>query len=383
MLKYIFFIFFFFLALFGSFIVFINIDLPYSFNPLRYILTHNKSAFMGLKGRHVARNHLILNNSMGASSFMYRGQKKIGAFFGGCSFQQKYGFLDNAEQFTEELSRHFDDLLIHNFSREEYTCRVISEKLKRINKKFDYIFISSFCLANKTWEKKSSKRMDFQSPSNPKKYMVDFLQRIHSKVKDISLDFSSKRDSEVSHSKDISKEIGKETVIEYQGPPKPFPKFDKNNRVVARLYRNEGKIKLISKLEIDPKPTYMQRMSAARKMFEEAMKYSDKVYFITPQVAYDEKEVSGVAEKWLTLPDIGTGNKFFDNASEAFNIRENLTKAAADAAKQMDIKVIDLDSFLRAQLRVRNDLFYDHFRLTPEGARLAAKFVYNEITASK
>ena len=383
-LKYIFFVFFFTLSLFGSFIVFINIDLSYSFNPLRYILTDNKDAFLALEGKHIARNHLVLNNSMGASSFMYRGQKKIGAFFGACSFQQKYGFLDNAEQFTEELSRHFDDLLIHNFSRDEYTCRVISEKLKRINKKFDYIFISNFCLDNETWGEKLSKRMDFQRPSNPKKYITYFFQRIQNKVKDISLDFSSKRDSKVSYSKDISKEIGKQTIIEYQGPPKPFPKFDKNNRVVARWYRNQGKIKLISKFETDSESIYMQKISAARKMFKEAMKYSKKVYFITTPIAFDEREVSGVAERWLVLPDIGmNNNKFVDNASEAFNVRKNLTKAASDVAKQMSIKVIDLDSFLRAQLRVRNDLFYDHSRLTPQGARLAAKFVYNEINASK
>ena len=361
------------------FIIFLKINSPYIQTPLKAKLGSNGFLYEGLKGTHIGSNFLVLSNSNGAYSQLYRGEKKLIALFGGCNtFNAEINSHEN--QLSTKLSKIMGDTFVENIIKEGLYCRIIAEKLKAMNKKYDYIFISNRCSRDRNWLNESAKRCDFKPFSSIKKYRYCFLNEVKTKIQNIKQSLFLKSFHQ------NRKNIDNHFIVKYS-VPLSLPELGSNindQPATARWHRNLGKVTLYSQNKIRSEIITAEKIKAARKMFEAAMIYSKKVYFITEPIAYDENELPGVSEKWTILHS-GVFNAlqkdrdlFVNNKSHAESIRFN-NKLLSRVAREYGIKTIDLDSHLRQYLHKRDDLFYTHDTLTPKGTELAAKYIHNEM----
>lgn len=358
--------FFFLLSLCFCFFIFFHINSLYSAKPISAKLNSDYQYYVGLKGVHTSSSFWVLSNSNGAFTPLYRGEKKNGAFFGGCNFLDNNSYKD---QISKKLSDFMGDVFIENFSEPGLYCRPLVQKLKKINKKYDYIFISSQCLRDEFWNEETF--LSF------KKYKYYFMDEFKNRMKNLKREIFSKSKKNESKKK---KKIVKFNI------PDPFPEFDAYDFRIKRFYRNLGKVKFYSQDIIPSEVILVQMIEAARKMFKETLRYSDKVYFITNAIAYGKDELPGVSKRWQLLFSVNDWkyhssvekDLFLDNQSYARFIRKS-NKLLSRVAREYGIKIIDLDSYLKKHLNKREDLFYDRQHLTPKGVKLAAEYIYSEM----
>lgn len=116
-----------------------------------------------------------------------------------------------------------------------------------------------------------------------------------------------------------------------------------------------------------------------REMLSSAMEIADKVYLITQPIAYDESEHPGAAKKWHTLyPVKGQKGCYISNKSFAEMVRKKnsiMIKTAVD----MNVKVIELDNFMKSLIRGSDDYFCDKRHFTSSGAKAASDFIAQDL----
>ncbi len=164
------------------------------------------------------------------------------------------------------------------------------------------------------------------------------------------------------------------------GAFKHFPRRARSNREL----RNLDEIKFIDTPEIPvTEKTRNFIYSRIDRLNKLAKQISPKVYFITQPVAYDKYELPGVSKKWFNLIPIAEDkHHYISNKSRAFDIRKKQA-IVIKAAMENNADIIDLDNYLRPQLKEKDDMFFDKWHLTPQGNKITGKFIADRLISDK
>ncbi len=153
-------------------------------------------------------------------------------------------------------------------------------------------------------------------------------------------------------------------------------------RTEARRLRLSGQAKLIDKEIIIGSEENAEIRNRTRSVFEAASRVADKVYLLTHPVAYAPDEHPAVAKRWYALKAVdGRTGYYHSNKSIAFAIRGR-QEIMKEVAVDMDISIIDLDSFIMPKLCQRYDMFEDTWHFAPAGAEIAARFIAETLRAN-
>jgi hypothetical protein len=151
-------------------------------------------------------------------------------------------------------------------------------------------------------------------------------------------------------------------------------------RMHERLWRDRerrlaGGVEFVDEVAVidDTRRRFVQEET--RRLLEAAQAAGDRVFLVLQPIAYDEREHPGVARRWMRLFRVpGRPGCFRSHRAVAEEVRAK-NRLMAAVAEEMGVEVVDVDGLLRPHLRERDDLFYDRWHFTAEGAALAASYV--------
>jgi lysophospholipase L1-like esterase len=307
-----------------------------------------------------------VSNGRGARGDLYHGQPIEIAVFGS-STSEDYA-LDQNRSWAQQLKLQLGSKAYHvdNYARNDSYHRdalAILEELARTGKHYDVVLLMVLIDRNVRpptsqtgfhyWAQWARREWDFR-----------FFE---------AASLLPRRLSAQVQSEDRLRTL-REWIEEQFRPPQPPSSHPRRSARSNRVLRAGGKVRLqYASLVPDEEDRKIIR-EETRRTIETARRVADKVMIITQPMAYDENELPGVAERWYSLYPIEGEDAYQDNLSVAESLRE-ATDVMVEVAESMGAPVIDLDNYMRPQLRERDDLFFDKWHFSEAGAEVAAGFV--------
>jgi hypothetical protein len=142
-----------------------------------------------------------------------------------------------------------------------------------------------------------------------------------------------------------------------------------------RALRLSGRLKFVDEQRAIPPEKQSKLRAICRRAVDKAGRIADHVFVILQPVAYDENEHPDVSKQWFSLyPSKTVPGAFLSNRTVAEGIR-NRNALVKSVVETTGAHLIDLDSYLRAELPHRGDLFDDKWHFAPKGAALAGAHI--------
>lgn len=299
-------------------------------------------------------------NGRGARAQVHRGQPRQVAFIGNSSFANS--LLTQSDIPTQVLQDRFQNIHVDNFSRDgfgSFEARHLIGELADRGKQYDLVVIST-------------------RPSHAEEIWGDPKVRAHPYWKRWGRDRGWLKFPGL---------LRQQMQLEWQANDwgvwvrsvwagAPHPRDTANRKLIAA-----GKVKFTDDPPDFRLPVEMVAHfeKEAALLLAQAKRLAPRVLVLSEAVAYDERQVKGVAEKWYLLYPVKGRPGYYQSIRSSAFVRRARSAILTAKAREMGLETFDLDGHLRRLLRKRADLYFDHAHFTATGARVVADLLEPEV----